>query len=181
MPDTISHLSRSALHRCFQRHGISRLPAAANEAVRPRKPFKDDPIGCPHVDFAELQTEEGKPHLSVAVGRTGKVAFADLQARATQATATDFLQRVLAKLPCKVQSVLTDNGMAQLRTKFVCAQWHKNKATFLQNPTHLTLGLYTKNSGLRKTCLPNAILRGRQARNRRSIFGRCGDWPPNRR
>ena len=23
---TIPHLSRSALHRCFQRHGISRLP-----------------------------------------------------------------------------------------------------------------------------------------------------------
>jgi hypothetical protein len=27
LKDTIPNLSRSALHRCFQRHGISRLPA----------------------------------------------------------------------------------------------------------------------------------------------------------
>ena len=34
---TIPHLSRSALHRCFQRHGISRLPL--NEDRQSPKPF----------------------------------------------------------------------------------------------------------------------------------------------
>jgi transposase-like protein len=41
--DTIPHLSRSALHRCLQRHGISRLPV---EAVKDqRKRFKTYEIG----------------------------------------------------------------------------------------------------------------------------------------
>ena len=34
---TIPHLSRSALHRLFQRHGISRLPEVAGE---PKKRFR---------------------------------------------------------------------------------------------------------------------------------------------
>ncbi len=37
----ISHLSRSALHRCFQRHGISRLPLSEDGQSLPKKKFKD--------------------------------------------------------------------------------------------------------------------------------------------
>lgn len=111
LQESIPHLSRSALHRCFQRHGISRLPPVVDGPVRSKKKFKDYPIGYLHVDFAELQTEEGKQYLFVAIDRTSKVAFADLQAHATQATATAFLDRVLAKLPYKVHIVLTDNGV----------------------------------------------------------------------
>lgn len=55
---TILHLFRSALHRCFQRHGISRLPLNDDGQSPPKKKFKDYPIGCLHVDFAEVQTEE---------------------------------------------------------------------------------------------------------------------------
>lgn len=36
--DTIPNLSRSALHRCLQRHGISRLPV--EETAEKRKRFK---------------------------------------------------------------------------------------------------------------------------------------------
>ena len=44
---TIPHLSRSSLHRCLQRHGISRLPEV--EGGKPaRKRFKRYPIGYPH-------------------------------------------------------------------------------------------------------------------------------------
>ena len=60
---TIPRLSRSALHRCFQRHGISRLPLSEDGQSPPKKKFKDYPIGYRHVDFAEVQTEEGKPYL----------------------------------------------------------------------------------------------------------------------
>ena len=228
LQESIPHLSRSALHRCFQRHGISRLPPVVDGPTRSKKKFKDDPIGYLHVDFAELQTEEGKQYLFVAIDRTSKVAFADLQPQATQATATAFLERVLAKLPYAVHIVLTDNGVqfthlphhapptahpfdqlcdqhhiehrrtlvahpwtngqvermnrtikdatvklyqyqttAQLKDhlqafllaynhakrlktlngltphQFVCAEWHKNKSAFSQEPTNFTLGLYT--------------------------------------
>jgi transposase-like protein len=40
---TIPHLTRSSLHRLFQRHGISRLPEV--EGSKPRKKFKTYPIG----------------------------------------------------------------------------------------------------------------------------------------
>jgi transposase InsO family protein len=46
----------------------------------------------------------------VAIDRTSKGAFAELQPRATKMLAADFLRRVLAALPYKVHKVLTDNG-----------------------------------------------------------------------
>ena len=58
-----SALSRSALYRCFQRHGIRRLPLNEDGQSPPKKKFKDYPIGYLHVDFAEVQTEEGKQYL----------------------------------------------------------------------------------------------------------------------
>ena len=79
---TISHLSRSALYRCFQRHGISRLPLNEDGHSPPKKKFKDYPIVYLHVDFAEIQTEGGKQYLFVAIDRTSKMAFAKLHPRA---------------------------------------------------------------------------------------------------
>ena len=107
---TIPQLSRSALHRCFQRHGISRLPLSEEGQSPPKKKFKDYPIGYLHVDFAEVQTEEGKQYLLVAIDRTSKVAFAELHPRAKRVVAAEFLRRMLDKLPYKVHTVLTDNG-----------------------------------------------------------------------
>ncbi len=39
---TIPHLTRSSLHRCLQRHGVSRLPELKGEAA-PKKRFKRYP------------------------------------------------------------------------------------------------------------------------------------------
>ena len=41
---TIPHLTRSSLHRCLQRHGISRLPEVAGDKT-PKRKFKTYPIG----------------------------------------------------------------------------------------------------------------------------------------
>ena len=59
---TIPQLSRSALHRCFQRHDSSRLPLSAEGQIPPKKKFKEYPIGYRHVDFNETQTEAGKQY-----------------------------------------------------------------------------------------------------------------------
>ena len=59
----IPRLSRSALHRCFQRHGIRRLPLSEEGQGPPKKKFKDYPINCLHVNFAEVYTEEGRVYL----------------------------------------------------------------------------------------------------------------------
>ncbi len=62
---SIPHLTRSALHRCLQRHGISRLPDVGGDKPK-RQRFKRYPIGFFHMDIAEVQTAEGKLYLYVA-------------------------------------------------------------------------------------------------------------------
>jgi hypothetical protein len=63
---TIPHLTRSSLHRCLQRHGISQLPQVEGEASAKRK-FKAYPIGYFHIDIAEVRTAQGKLFLLVAI------------------------------------------------------------------------------------------------------------------
>lgn len=109
LQEAIPHLRRSSLHRCLERHGISRLPELEGTGVEKAK-FKAYPIGYLHVDFAEVRTEAGKQYLFVAIDRTSKLAFAHLYAHATQATAVAFLERVLPQLPYKIHKILTDNG-----------------------------------------------------------------------
>ena len=52
---TIPHLTRSSLHRCLQRHGISRLPDTDGDKPA-RSRFKRYPIGFFHIDIAEVST-----------------------------------------------------------------------------------------------------------------------------
>ncbi|MGZ8898448.1 MAG: IS481 family transposase [Halobacteriota archaeon] len=107
---TIPHLTRSSLHRCLQRHGISRLPDV--EGNKPsKKRFKTYPIGFFHIDIAEVRTEEGKLYLYAAVDRTSKFAFAQLVEKATTATARAFLDALVAAVPYKIEIALTDNGI----------------------------------------------------------------------
>src|SRR6516164_9369921 len=82
---TIPHLTRSSLHRCLQRHGISRLPQVEGEAS-PKRKFKPYPIGYFHIDIAELHE------------------------KVTRKTAADFLHHLIEAVPYRVHPVLTDNG-----------------------------------------------------------------------
>src|SRR5919199_2625692 len=88
---TIPHLTRSSLHRCLQRHGISRLPEIDGDKPL-RSKFKRYPIGFFHIDIAEVRTEEGRLYLFVAIDRTSKFAFVELHEKATRRVAGDFLR-----------------------------------------------------------------------------------------
>ena len=76
---TIPHLTRSSLHRCLERHGISRLPEMDGD--KPKTKFAAYAIGYFHIDIAEVRTEEGKLYLFVAIDRTSKFAFASCTRR----------------------------------------------------------------------------------------------------
>jgi hypothetical protein len=106
---TIPHLTRSSLHRCLKRHGISRLPQVEGEAS-PKRKFKAYPIGYFHIDIAEVRTAQGKLHLIVAIDRTSKFAVVELHEKVTRRTAADFLRRLIEAVPYRVHTVLTDNG-----------------------------------------------------------------------
>ncbi len=107
---TIPHLTRSSLHRCLQRHGISRLPDVTGDK-KPKKKFKTYPIGYFHIDIAEVRTTEGKFHLYVAIDRTSKFVFVQLVSHANRDTASAFLVALIAAVPYKIHTVLTDNGI----------------------------------------------------------------------
>ena len=107
---SVPHLTRSALHRCLQRHGISRLPDVEGDKSK-RQRFKRYPIGFFHIDIAEVQTAEGKLYLFVGIDRTSKFAVTQLVEKADRRTAWEFLQHMLEAVPYQVHTVLTDNGI----------------------------------------------------------------------
>jgi transposase InsO family protein len=106
---SITNLTRSSLHRCLQRHGISRLPEI--EGDRPKKKFANYAIGYFHVDIAEVHTEQGRLYLFVAIDRTSKFAYAELHPDQTRDTACRFLRRLIAGVPYRIHTILTDNGI----------------------------------------------------------------------
>ena len=105
---SIPHLTRSSLHRCLQRHGISKLPSIEGDKVR--KQLKQYPIGYFHIDIAEVQTAQGKLYLFVAIDRTSKFAHVELHAQSDQTVAAAFLRSVIKATPFKIHTILTDNG-----------------------------------------------------------------------
>ncbi len=106
---TLLQLTRSSLHRCLQRHGISRLSEIEDNEPK-KKRFADYAIGYFHIDIAEVQTAEGKLYLFVAIDRISKLVFVELHAKATRRVAGDFLRALAAAVPYSIHTVLTDNG-----------------------------------------------------------------------
>jgi transposase InsO family protein len=109
--ETLPALSRSALHRCLVRHGISRLPQN-EEKTSKRKRFAETTIGYVHIDVCELRLAEGKLFMFLAIDRVSKfthVAFLDAN---TKLNGAAFLRQVVQTFPYKIHTVLTDNGVA---------------------------------------------------------------------
>jgi hypothetical protein len=67
---TIPHLTRSSLHRCLQRHGLS--------CKGKKHKFKTYPVSCFQIDIAEVRT---------AGDRSSKFAFTKLNETATRRVA----------------------------------------------------------------------------------------------
>jgi hypothetical protein len=107
--DSIPHLTRSTLHRCDQRHGISRLPEV--EGDQPAKSqVKKYPRGYFQIDMAAVHTAEGRLSLFGAIDRARTCAFAALHAQATRRLAANCLRALIAAVPDTIPTVLTDNG-----------------------------------------------------------------------
>ncbi len=73
LQSSLPNLTRSSLHRCLQRHGISRLPEREGD-----KAAKKYPIGYFHIDIAEVATQEGKLPLFVGIDGSCKFAYTEL-------------------------------------------------------------------------------------------------------
>jgi transposase-like protein len=109
--ECIPKLTRSALHRCLVRHGISRLPKG-EEKTSKRKRFAETKIGYVHIDHCELRLAEGKLHMFLAIDRVSKFTHVAFYDAATKMNGAAFLREVVAVFPYAIHTVLTDNGMA---------------------------------------------------------------------
>src|ERR1700675_1628360 len=90
LKDAIPHLSRSALHRCLQRHGISRVPI--EETRERRKRFKTYEIGYVHIDSSELRHADGKLIMFLAIDRVSKFTYVEFRDNAGKMNGADFLR-----------------------------------------------------------------------------------------
>ena len=109
--EAISKLTRSALHRCLQRHGISRLPASKHKASK-RGRFAETRIGFVHIDSCEPRLAEGKLIMYLAIDRVSKFTVVAFHQSAGKMQGAAFLRHVEATLPYALHTVLTDNAMA---------------------------------------------------------------------
>lgn len=102
-------LSRSAVHRCLQRHGISARPA---KPADPRRVFDTDtPAGFIHVDLKYLSRLENKAaYAFVAIDRATRFVYVEIHEHRDGAIATAFLERFFAAFPIPVHTILSDNG-----------------------------------------------------------------------
>jgi IS30 family transposase len=105
----IPHLTRSSLHRLFQRNDISRVPEP-NLQKREKKRFKSYPISYFHIDITEIPTE-GKIYLLIDVDRTSKFAYVELLEKAGKMEAAPFLKNLIGTIPHKIHTILTDKGI----------------------------------------------------------------------
>ena len=102
-------LSRSGIHRCLKRHGLSarftpqKLPAAAFQT--------DAPAGFIHVDVKYLPPlNRRRSYAYVAIDRATRFVYLEILPNRLAETAAAFLERFLNRFPLTVHRILTDNG-----------------------------------------------------------------------
>jgi transposase InsO family protein len=108
LKDFIPKLTRSNLHRCLKRHGLSVLPKDKPEKKKGK--FSEYEIGFFHIDICEIRTGEGKCYLFVAIDRTSKYAYAEIYKSPTTSNSVTFLRNLINHIPHKIHRILTDNG-----------------------------------------------------------------------
>src|ERR1700710_171225 len=90
-------LSRSAIHRCLQRHAIS-------QRKKPDRPsvgvFEQATIGFIHIDLKHLPAlERRKSYAFVAIDRATRYVYLEIHSRRDAKTSAGFLARFLADFP----------------------------------------------------------------------------------
>ena len=64
------------MHRCLERHGISRLPESTDKASK-RGKFAATAIGYIHIDISELRLAGGKLNMFLAIDRVSKFTYVE--------------------------------------------------------------------------------------------------------
>ena len=99
----LPHLTRSALHRLYLRHGVSRLPGSGDAPA-------EGGIGDFYIDSAAVRTGTGFPQIFIAFDRTSRFAFADIFESEAVENGEIFLSRLVEATPYAITAVRTGDG-----------------------------------------------------------------------
>jgi transposase InsO family protein len=101
-------LSRSAIHRCLQRHAISQRNKPDRSSIGV---FEQAAVGFIHLDLKHLPAlERRKSYAFVAIDRATRYVYVEIHLKRDARTSAGFLTRFLAHFPHRVHTILTDNG-----------------------------------------------------------------------
>ncbi|MDQ0839868.1 integrase core domain-containing protein [Sphingomonas faeni] len=142
---SIPHLTRSALHRCLQRHGISRLPDIEGDKPK-RQRFKRYPIGFFHMDIAEVQHRLTKPNHPWTNGQVER-----MNRTIKEATVTRFHYESHEQLRVHLADFMAAYNFARrLKTlsgltpyEYIAKIWTAEPDRFIVDPIHQMPGLNT--------------------------------------
>ena len=113
-------ISRSALHRCLKRHGVSSRPAAPR---RDAAAFETTAFGYVHADLKHLTRIDRRPaYVFVALERTASFVHVEVIAERSAGTVAACFERFLDAFGHPVHTVLTDNG-SEFTDRFGSARW----------------------------------------------------------
>jgi transposase InsO family protein len=102
-------LSRSGIHRCLKRHGLS---ARLTLQPAPAAAFQTEtPAGFIHIDVKYLPPlGRRRSYAYVAIDRATRFVYLEILPDRRAVTAAAFLDRFLDRFPLEVHTILTDNG-----------------------------------------------------------------------
>lgn len=105
--DVIPHLTRSSLHRCLQRHGISRLP----KADRSQRSSRTTRSATSTSTLPSYAMKAARASCMSPWTALSKLVFARIYRRATKLIAAGFLKTLIRWVPYRIHTILTDNGV----------------------------------------------------------------------
>ncbi len=115
-------MSRSALDRLLQRHGVGNINVVRAEnrgedpdRARRHKDFKAYEPGFIHVDVKYLPALEDTPrrYLFVAIDRATRWVYLEVRRDKSARSVRAFLAALIRACPVKIHKILTDNGKDQ--------------------------------------------------------------------
>ena len=110
LKEQIPNLSRSNLHRCLKRNGLSVLPKIESGKKEKQK-FREYEIGYVHIDITQIKLSDKQSYyLFVAIDRVSKYVYCEIYERQTIKQSCLFLENLINDYPCLIHTILTDNG-----------------------------------------------------------------------
>lgn len=116
--DSIPRLTRSNLHRCLSRHGLSRLPKPDDATARRRRRAAGS-TGCVHLHLRVLPLADGRRSVALAIDHVSKFIHVAVHAGPRPPAGREVLRTLVQAFPSAIHTIVTETPMPIARA---CAE-----------------------------------------------------------